>query len=127
MPHTPLSIKQVVNLSLDLWEMSRDFGTAPITPTMWAQRYYRGKAVKRDNVLRCWERLKRKIKDSPFHVDFVIVHEHIKVRSGEETHRIDGYCLNRTELSKTVAIQIPRGAYDTLTLILDNHAGVSNE
>ena len=95
-------------LALDLWEITRDFGTTPVGPLDWTRRY--GKTR------RSWERLLSRVRSSPYPVEFVPAEGRPQGPSRDPGE--PEATLNPT--MRALGVQFPRGANSEFTKILDN-------
>lgn len=109
-------------LALDLWEIADDYGVEVVSPARWCQRYRKG--VKIESAMRNWERLKLRIRNSPFPVEFVPCLVENKMAPGETASvaLADTYWNMRG-----LGIRLPRGSRQELAKILDGQYEVEYE
>ncbi len=113
--------QSLLKLTLDLWEITDDYGSEPLSPHEWAKRYKKG--VSFESAMRSWERLKARCRQSPYPVEFVpcLVRNVVKDRGDTGTAEISNVYWSM----KGIAIRLPRGARASLTKILDSQNEVN--
>lgn len=108
--------KQLLGLALDLWEIASDYGTEPVSPSAWCTRHKREGATYAATYRR-WDRLKARIRQSPFPVEWVRC-EALGSCGPKGGDTPKGIAMN------ALGIRMHQGALRQLTLILNNEAGI---